>query len=92
MIFNFRESHRHAPLQDPTLPRYKRHVVVVAKLKGADLGWPQMEQSTYKIRQNRHWAQQFKQDSERQHGESITLCPSNKVSYQYFSDFTCQNY
>lgn len=38
MIFNFRGFHRHAPLQDPTLPRYKRHVVVVAKLKGADLG------------------------------------------------------
>ena len=43
MILNFCEFHCHAPLQGPTLLRYKRHVVVVAKLKGADFGWPQME-------------------------------------------------
>lgn len=42
MIFNFREFNRHAPLQDPLPPRYKRHIVV-AKLKGSDFGWPQME-------------------------------------------------
>lgn len=80
MISNFREFHRHEPLQDPTLRHYKRHVGV-AKLKGADLGWPQMLYNTYKIlRQNRR-AQQFKQDSERQHGHRISLGLSFKVSY-----------
>jgi len=82
MIFNFREFHRHAPLQEPTLPHYKRHVAGKAKLKGTYLGWPQIEYSTYKIlRQNRHWAQQFKQDSERLHGDRISLGLSFKVRY-----------
>jgi hypothetical protein len=65
----------------PYTPMFQTPCCWCRKLKGRDLGWLPMEESIHKIRcQNRHLAQQFKRDSERQHGNRINLRLSFKQS------------